>query len=34
MPAFLLTREHERTILLRGNHDSEWLETRDGERFQ
>jgi serine/threonine protein phosphatase 1 len=29
-----LSREHERTILLRGNHDSEWLETWDGARFQ
>jgi len=28
-----LSREHERTILLRGNHDSEWLETWDGARF-
>ena len=24
---------HQRTILLRGNHDSEWLETWDGARF-
>jgi serine/threonine protein phosphatase 1 len=29
-----LTREHERTILLRGNHDSEWLEMWNGVRFQ
>ena len=29
-----LSREHERTILLRGNHDSEWLEVWDGARFQ
>jgi serine/threonine protein phosphatase 1 len=29
-----LTREHDRTVLLRGNHDSEWLETWDGARFQ
>jgi serine/threonine protein phosphatase 1 len=28
-----VSREHERTILLRGNHDSEWLETWDGARF-
>jgi serine/threonine protein phosphatase 1 len=29
-----LSRAHERTILLRGNHDSEWLDTWDGARFQ
>jgi serine/threonine protein phosphatase 1 len=28
-----LSHEHERTILLRGNHDSEWLEKWDGARF-
>lgn len=28
------SREHERTVLLRGNHDSEWLETWDGANFQ
>jgi serine/threonine protein phosphatase 1 len=28
-----LSREHERTILLRGNHDSEWLDAWNGERF-
>jgi len=29
-----VSREHERTILLRGNHDSEWLETWNGAHFQ